>query len=215
MRSALSIFSVIILMLTIVTGAATAQPVMTGASQPPLPPAKIKSLYFEAAREGRTDLLKGLIAAGAPVDARDRKGYTAFILATYHGHQEAAGFLLASGADACAGDRRGNTAQMGLAFKGNVAMSRWLIGTTGCAIDQQNHAGQTALMMAALFDRKEMAEDLLAAGADPALADTAGNTAASLAEAQGLGKMLSILRFHSETIRANPEGAGQEGGKRR
>ena len=204
MRPALIISAAIILMLT----AATTLPAIASDNQQALTPAKLKSLYFDAAREGRTDILDALIAAGAPVDARDRKGYTAFILATYNGHQDAASVLLARGADPCVGDKRGNTAQMGLAFKGNTAMSRWLIAATDCAIDQQNHAGQTALMMAALFDREEMVEELLAAGADPALTDAAGNTAATLAEGQGLGKMLSVLRFHSETIRAKPRQAG-------
>src|ERR1700741_3527265 len=45
----------------------------------------IKELFFDAARQGRDDLLDGLIKSGIKPDERDAKGYTALILAAYNG----------------------------------------------------------------------------------------------------------------------------------
>src|SRR5215813_14509239 len=50
-----------------------------------------------------------------------------------------------------------------------------------CDINAANHAGQTALMMAALFGRTETVKLLMTHGADPSLMDAAGNTAVGLA----------------------------------
>jgi len=60
-----------------------------------------------------------------------------------------------------------------------------LLLTAGCDVNLRNKAGQTALMMAALFNRSKQIEMLLDAGADPAIADASGRTAASVAQAQG------------------------------
>lgn len=51
-------------------------------------------------------------------------------------------------------------------------------------------------MMAALFGRKDIVELLLRNGSDPAIHDYRVNTSASLAEVQGLRKIVQILRFH-------------------
>lgn len=66
-----------------------------------------------------------------------------------------------------------------------------------------NGAGQTALMMASLFGREEIVELLVRHGADPALQDYQGNTAENLAQAQGLERVVRILRFHFADKREN------------
>lgn len=151
---------------------------------------------FDAAREGDVAALQAYAAQGGSLDVRNSSTYTPFILATYYGHNDAAAALLKLGADPCAVDDKGSNAFMGVAFKGHTHTAKWLLENTKCGVNSRNYAGQTALMMAALFDREEMVRLLLQHGADPALADHQGNTAQSLAQGQGLGRILDIIRFH-------------------
>jgi ankyrin repeat protein len=56
------------------------------------------------------DIVKGLIAAGAEVNAKDAKGFTALMIATDWGHLDSVLALVAAGADMHAKDAEGRTA---------------------------------------------------------------------------------------------------------
>ena len=156
-------------------------------AEPAAAPAQIRqqldAYLFDAARRGDTRMLAEFIASGYDLDRADHKGYTALILAAYHGHGEAVTRLLDAGADPCAEDRRGNTALLGAIFKGEVAIARQLM-RADCAPDHRNHAGQTPAMYAALFQRAEILQALRERGADLDAADAAGNTVQALARGQ-------------------------------
>jgi ankyrin repeat protein len=140
---------------------------------------------FDACKLGRIDVLPALLAAGCDVEAKDPKGYTPLILASYNGHAAATEILLTNGAMVDARDgARGNTALMGAAFKGYGAFIERLL-IAGADPNATNKAGQTALMMAALVGQTSIVDQLLAAGADPMACDIAGNSASSVALAQG------------------------------
>ncbi len=178
-------------MLLAMAGSACAQP----ASPPEATPSQaaqvrtqLRGFYFDAARSGDLAMLDEFIGAGYDLDTRDGKGYTALILAAYHGHATAVEQLLAAGADPCAQDHRGNTALMGAIFKGEVAIARRLL-RADCAPDQRNNAGQTAAMYAALFRRKEVLESLRARGADMRAEDGAGNSPERLANGEFAGAL--------------------------
>lgn len=141
--------------------------------------AQLQAYYFDAARQGRGDMMKEFIDAHWNLETQDKKGYTALILAAYHGHQALVTQLLAAGANPCHADHRGNTALMGAIFKGELAIARQLMQAE-CAVDQRNHAGQTAVMYAALFKRKAILDALVAQGADLRASDARGNTAEQL-----------------------------------
>lgn len=141
--------------------------------------AQLRALYFQAAREGREDMLNEFINARFDLNVQDEKGYTALILAAYHGHQDTVTQLLNAGADPCAKDLRGNTALMGAIFKGELSIARQLVAAN-CAPDQRNNAGQTAAMYAALFHRKEILDSLAAKGADLNATDAMGNQVQNL-----------------------------------
>ncbi|EJL26231.1 ankyrin repeat-containing protein [Novosphingobium sp. AP12] len=151
---------------------------------PPLPSReRVQELLFEAARLGRDDMLPALLEAGADIEGVDAKGHTALILATYHGFEQSAALLLDRGADPNRTTASGSPL-MGVAFKGHLTIARRLLAA-GADPNLRNAAGQTAIMMSALFDRREVIELLLDAGADIDAVDAAGNDAASLAQMQG------------------------------
>ena len=158
--------------------AAQAQP-----SDPAAVKAQLETYYFDAARRGDVEVLDTFIEARYPLDTQDEKGYTALILAAYHGQAPAMERLLAAGADACAQDKRGNTALMGAIFKGELQIARRLLAAD-CSPDQRNGAGQTAAMYAGLFQRQELLEALAAKGADLNAEDPLGNSATRLASGE-------------------------------
>jgi hypothetical protein len=145
--------------------------------------AQLQDYYFDAARRGDLDMLNTFIDAGYSLNSQDDKGYTALILAAYHGQGPFVERLLSAGADACVQDKRGNTALMGAIFKGELNIARRLLATA-CNADQRNGAGQTAAMYAGLFKRLELLDELKAKGADLNAEDPIGNSASRLASGE-------------------------------
>ncbi|MEA9808375.1 ankyrin repeat domain-containing protein [Xanthomonas campestris pv. raphani] len=169
--------------LAMTANAASPAPVAAKAPTAAATPAQIKTqlqtYFFDAAREGRQDMLGEFIRSHYDLNTRDEKGYTALILAAYHGQGPAVEQLLQAGADPCAQDKRGNTALMGAIFKGELAIAKRLM-QADCAPDQRNNAGQTAAMYAALFQRTDVLKDLAAKGADLSIKDAQGNEVTKL-----------------------------------
>jgi hypothetical protein len=53
--------------------------------------------WFNAAREGRWDILDALLKAGYPIESANSSGYTALILAAYDNHPDTVDKLMAAG----------------------------------------------------------------------------------------------------------------------
>ena len=168
---------------------------MAAAPVPQMPShAHVQEMLFDAAASGRTDMIDALVQAGADVNGYDPRGFTPLILAAYNGHLDTVEALIRDKADACKPDAtQGNTAQMGVAFKGYDDIAARLL-KAGCVVDARNHQGQTALMMAAMFDRKAQVDLLMAAGAHADAVDAAGRTAQSVAHDQGNDTMAEHVR---------------------
>lgn len=149
---------------------------------------------FDAARHGDLAAIEAYRQYGEAINSQNEDGYTPLLLAAYHGQLAAVQALHRAGADACIVDLKGNSALMGVAFKGDTATAEWLIETAACDVNHQNHAGQTALMMAALFGRESMLNLLLTHQAKADLVDASGNTASSLAQAQGLDRVVLVIK---------------------
>ena len=139
---------------------------------------------FHHARAGDAKDLDDLLAMGLPANLRNEKGDSLLMLASYHGHTDAARVLLRHGGDPELANDRGQTPLAAAAFKGDAAMVRLLLDE-GAAVDGHGPDGRTALMTAAMFDRTEIVDLLLAHGADPGARDAAGRTARDSAEAMG------------------------------
>ncbi|MGV2442320.1 ankyrin repeat domain-containing protein, partial [Bacillus atrophaeus ATCC 9372] len=80
----------------------------------------------------------------------------------------------------------------GAVFKGAAGVVTALL-EHGAAVDAAGPDGRTPLMMAAMFNRDEMVEALLRAGADREAKDASGATAAQMAWAMGARNALSVL----------------------
>jgi ankyrin repeat protein len=147
---------------------------------------------FHHARAGDAQSLGGLLRMGLPANLRNEKGDSLLMLASYHGHLDAARVLLEHGGDPELVNDRGQTPLAAAAFKGDAAMVRLLL-ERGAAVDGCGPDGRTALMTAAMFDRTDIVEILLAHGADPDARDAGGRSAWDAAEAMGAKEALARL----------------------
>ncbi|WP_166424075.1 ankyrin repeat domain-containing protein [Paraglaciecola sp. 20A4] len=159
----------------------------------PVDSERLQTLYFNAARQGDVSTLSAYYAAGLNMNVADKKGYTALILAAYHGQTDAVTYLLSQDEiNACQEDNSGNTALMGAIFKGNFGAIKALI-SADCDVDQTNANGQTAAMFATLFNRTETITALTEAGADLAAKDGSGNSLVDIALSQGNYELAEVL----------------------
>lgn len=111
---------------------------------------------FQYVRDGALDVLQALGLTRADIDAKNHKGYSALMLAAYHGRVEVARYLLKCGADANTADNGGSTALMGAAFKGDIEVVKLLV-RAGADIDARNAKGQSATDFAHMFGRADVA----------------------------------------------------------
>lgn len=137
----------------------------------------------EIARRDDAEVLAVCLDAGVDPNLRDDAGNTLLMVAAYTDAAATTDLLLARGADPDAPGPAG-TPLMGLAFKGHAERAARLLAA-GADPNAQNAAGVTALHFAAMFRQERVAQALLDGGADAALRDARGMTAADLAMASG------------------------------
>ncbi len=77
---------------------------------------------IRAAKEGDTETVKTLLAAGADVNAQNWVGQTALMQAAWHGHTAIVLALVAAGADVHPQNEFGQTALMQAAWHGHTAI---------------------------------------------------------------------------------------------
>jgi len=113
--------------------------------------------YFAAARTNDIAVIEQFVNAGIPIDSYNNKGYTALMIATYHGNKNTVNTLLHLGANACLEDNRGNTALMAAIFRGEFSIAKTLV-SLDCDNAHQNKAGQTAEQFAQTFGQQKVIE---------------------------------------------------------
>src|ERR1700730_10293772 len=123
---------------------------------------------FEAAAVGRADRLAELLdAVPGAIAARAADGFTALHLASYLGHQEAAGPLLGRGADPNAEAATPSRVRpLGSAASARAAGIVRLLLEHGAGVDATQEKGVNALHAAAMNGDLETLELLLAHGAE-------------------------------------------------
>lgn len=160
---------------------------------PYLLPMDATSLFFDACRFGKNDVILNLLTEEPNlVNARDAKGFTPLIIAVYNHQPDTARLLIEKGADVNAQDAAGNTALMGMAFKGYTELAELLI-QSGAEVNLRNGNGAPALTFAATFGRIDVAELLLKNGALVNIPDARGKTALDHAVIQENEQMIALL----------------------
>jgi hypothetical protein len=139
-----------------------------------------------AARRGSEDLVRFLAKHRANVQARNRYGDTALMLAALKGHGEVVKILADAGAEV---DHKGWTPLAYAAFEGHADIVRYLLGK-GARADAVAPNGATPLMLAAKNGHVEAVKVLLAAGADPNFKSAQGATALSWAKQADVAALL-------------------------
>lgn len=90
--------------------------------------ARCRTPLIAAAQGGRCEALQLLVARGADVNKKMKRGQTALMFASYYGHTEAVRLLLTSGADVNA-DFEGDTALSWAKHKGHGEIANLLIAS--------------------------------------------------------------------------------------
>lgn len=81
---------------------------------------RVVGLAMQLAREGRTGELVEFFEHGLPLDAKDKQGNTALMLAAYRGHVETVRTLIGLGADVDLRNNRDQSPIAGALFKGEA-----------------------------------------------------------------------------------------------
>ncbi|MFM2211962.1 MAG: hypothetical protein RL639_1156 [Verrucomicrobiota bacterium] len=118
-------------------------------SENPLPDAAA-----DLARNGDAAGLGALLKAGLAIDARDAKGNTLLMLASYHGRAEVVKLLLKSGATVDLRNDKGQTPLGGVAFKGYVEIATLLLDAGADPLADQG--GSTPADFATLAGKTEI-----------------------------------------------------------
>ena len=165
-------------------------------------------LVLFAASEGRSEIVKALIDAGADVNVKNKKGQTALIVATREGRSEVVKILLAAGANVNAKQNRYQTAFMVAVIENRPKIAKMLLAA-GANVGARDGRNMTPLMVAASEGHTEFVQMLLAAGADVNLKDGNGSqTALSWAAQNGHSEVVKILLAAGADIKAGFRNGG-------
>lgn len=150
-------------------------------------------LFFQTIQQGNVENIK-LQIENKPevVNAKDARGFTPLIFATYFGQDAIAKILVENRAKIEAKDASGNTALMGVCFKGNIDMAAFLI-SKGANVDTTNANGTTPLIFSAMYGQADSVKLLSKHGADKTLKDQAGKTALDYAKEKGFKAIIEVL----------------------
>jgi hypothetical protein len=143
---------------------------------------------LKAAALGSAADVEALVRGGAPLEDRDSRSRTAWLLALQSGNVAKAQMLRALGADVAARGRCGKPPLFHAIDSGSIDMLRWLLGT-GADIEEADDFGDTPLMHAVESARADAVDVLLAAGVRVDRENN-GSTALSAAASNALAARL-------------------------
>jgi len=118
------------------------------------PTTSLPDAAADLARNGDAIGLGGLLNDGLAVDARDAKGNTLLMLASYHGRAEVVKLLLKSGAAVDLRNDKGQTPLGGVAFKGYAEIATLLLDAGADPLADQG--GSTPADFATLAGKSEI-----------------------------------------------------------
>ncbi len=135
-------------------------------------------------------IVRALIAAGASVNAQAANADTPWLLAGARGRTEMLEAMLPAGPDLSIRNRFGGNALIPACERGHVETIRLLLSRTRIDVNHVNNLGWTCLLEIVILGdggprHQEATRLVLAAGADPNLADKAGVTPLAHARSKG------------------------------
>jgi uncharacterized protein len=151
---------------------------------------------FEAAAIGDEARLKALLESEPELaQSFAGDGWTPLHLAAAFGTPAAVAALLAAGAqvDAVSHNPQQNQALHAALALGKNAETIRLLLDAGASVNATQAGGFTAIFSAAIANRRELAEILLAHGADPHIKSDGGKTAADFARERGHAELAAWL----------------------
>ena len=102
-----------------------------------------------ASHFGNLKIVKKLITAGAEIDATDKDGNTALLIAAKLGYDKVVGFLIESNADINVQDNLGWTSLMRAVIANQPKVVSLLLQHSGCRVESSGHSTrETALLLA-------------------------------------------------------------------
>ena len=120
--------------------------------------------FLHQVKTGNREKAETYIRAGINVNAKDRDGSTALMIASERGDAEVVKLLLENGADPNAGDTSGYTALMFASYSGDLEIAKLLV-KKGADVNARDKDGWTALMFASIEKKTEVADFLRKHGA--------------------------------------------------
>lgn len=122
--------------------------------------ATVNSQLLDAAARGDALRVGALLSEGADLEARDRSGRTALLLATHSDHVEVARLLIAAGADVNAKDAISDTPYLYAGAEGRNEILKMTLAA-GADLTSTNRYGGVALIPAAHHGHPETVKILL------------------------------------------------------
>lgn len=154
-----------------------------------------------AAAGGDTPKVISLIQSGAPLEARDKAGWTPLMHAAFYGNTDAVRELITRGANVHASDQHGNMAihhAVGYYCSADIVD---LLVSHGAKVNTPNKLGDTPLHNVAMYcsqtggvDTIHLVNLMLDNGADPKVSNQAGKSAYALAMEYYCTDMVGVLR---------------------
>eukprot|EP01043_Picozoa_sp_COSAG02_P037836 COSAG02_NODE_2870_length_7858_cov_11.781931_1_plen_730_part_00 len=146
-----------------------------------------------AAKHGRTEVIQVLVRAGVAIDSPDSDESTPLLLAAKHGHPPVVELLLKSDAEPNGSTAWRPNALVVAAHQDDVAVIDAILRAKPGCVNMKLPNGATALHMAAACGNVAATTRLLDAGANPERCRRDGQTAASLASANGHIEVRQII----------------------
>ncbi len=139
------------------------------------------SALLLAVDRNHPEIVRALIAAGASINAQAANADTPWLLAGARGRTEMLEAMLPAGPDLSIRNRFGGNALIPACERGHVETIRLLLSRTKIDVDHVNNLGWTCLLEIVILGdggprHQEATRLVLAAGADPNLADNQGVT---------------------------------------
>lgn len=166
-------------------------------------PADAGDELFDAISTGNKSAVEQALAGGADVDSRARDQATLLIAAALDDQPAIAELLLSKGANVMARNSGGFTPLHAAAFSGSLPVAKLLLERGAVLEDSANKSGVTPLVIAGEENHVELAEFLIAQGADVNRPEGHGYWPITRAFWKGNTEIIRLFKRHGATCQAN------------